>query len=979
MPALDLATVRLLDEDVAVRREAAARVDASLLSGRYALRQALLSDEDAEVRATAARQLGAARDTRFIPGLIDALADPMPLVRDRVWRALARLGAREVLPHAARAVRDEAVWWVRRAAVRASATLAGADALGLLMRALEDPFWRVRHAAVQALALLGAEDAALQGEVRREAAEPRHARGPVRPAVAWLEVTWKETRGYDGAGATAQGEHGAIPGSGVDLSPSLGGLGSEDPAVTTARLEAMAASEVPPRDLVEWLGDPHEPLRHLARRRLRERDDPDTLLLALRWLDEPRVPHAQDEARALLERVDVGDVDLATRILASPPRPGVVSWAARVAVKKGDEPLLARVRTLATHPEPAVRRAALSALVHDPASRSTVLGALDDVDETVREEVIAAWERRPPSSAAARDYAAALLAFAPRATTPRERRAVTSAAALLQDSDTLLRALRDEDVPVQATALEVLAALDLLSDTEREHAASQDDPWLRAAVLDPTTARHACTEDPDPTLRRIALERVLAHARSNGPDASESQLSVFLACAHAPDPWMRARAAEHLLPEDGTAALHTLLRLSRDAVPMVRAAVAASLEACEALDPLLESLLRGDAPHVDEDVRLAAWTWRLRQADLPAFEALRAALDAGTEPPRVVAHLETQLLVFPAAFLEPRPDLARRRPRAAPRTAPATTPRRQAPLRDVSRPLGSTGIQVSPLVLSGAHLATRDAFFEAHDAGLRTYFWEPRYETLTRFLQGGRGPRDQNVVVAGSYHAGAAALRRDVESALRRLRTSWLDVFLLFWVRAPERLSDEDFTALERLRAEGKVRAFGFSTHLRDLARDALARHPWPVVMTRHSAAHPGAEGALFPDALRRGTGLLTFTATCYGRLLQPVPGMAPEQPLPTAVDCYRYSLSQPGVSATLTAPRNARELRHNLEVLSRPWMEPDALPAMRAHGERVRDRTRRLDALVRRAPGGPRDALLALLEEPLPPTEDDLSSPRGM
>jgi hypothetical protein len=145
--------------------------------------------------------------------------------------------------------------------------------------------------------------------------------------------------------------------------------------------------------------------------------------------------------------------------------------------------------------------------------------------------------------------------------------------------------------------------------------------------------------------------------------------------------------------------------------------------------------------------------------------------------------------------------------------------------------------------------------------------------------------------------------------------------------------------------------------------------------MTRHSAAHPGAEGTFLPEARARGTGVLTFTATCYGRLLQPAPGTPPDSPLPTAVDCYRYSLSQPGVSASLTAPRSRRELLHNLDVLSRPYMEPDALPAMRVHGERVRARSRQLDALVRRAPGGPRDALLALMEEDGPPDAGDLPS----
>ncbi|MFP2909616.1 aldo/keto reductase [Pyxidicoccus sp. 3LFB2] len=235
----------------------------------------------------------------------------------------------------------------------------------------------------------------------------------------------------------------------------------------------------------------------------------------------------------------------------------------------------------------------------------------------------------------------------------------------------------------------------------------------------------------------------------------------------------------------------------------------------------------------------------------------------------------------PTSKLSPSSSPTRSSPPSPRSTVPPAPPVHAPPPRHVppwpprasSRPLGRTGLTVSPLVLSGAHLATPQPFFEAHDAGLNTFFWEPRYAALTQFLRSGRTLRDGLVIVAGSYHSGASALRRDVESALRRLRTSWLDVFLLFWVRSPERLNAEDFVALEQLRTEGKVRAFGFSTHLRDVARDALSRHPWPVVMTRHSAAHPGAETAFLPEAAAHGTGVLTFTATCYGRLLQPAPG----------------------------------------------------------------------------------------------------------
>ncbi|HEX8703139.1 MAG TPA: HEAT repeat domain-containing protein, partial [Myxococcaceae bacterium] len=284
MTPWDPATVRLLDEAAEVRREAVEAVETTALPGRYALRQALLADEDAEVRASAARRLGETRDRRFTAALMEALFDPMPSVRDRAWRALARLGARELLSPAERAIREEPVWWVRRAAIRASASVAGSGALELLLRALEDPFWRVRNAAVQALGWLGETDATVRQRVQRvgEGVGP----GPVKAAVSYLEGVW--------------GNSGSGPGGAVLQAPARTAareepLEDEDPAVVTARLERMPASAVPAVKLVEWLGDPHEALRTLARRRLIERRDPEAIRLAMRWLDEPRVPHAAEE------------------------------------------------------------------------------------------------------------------------------------------------------------------------------------------------------------------------------------------------------------------------------------------------------------------------------------------------------------------------------------------------------------------------------------------------------------------------------------------------------------------------------------------------------------------------------------------------------------------------------------------------------------------------------------------------------------
>ena len=97
----------------------------------------------------------------------------------------------------------------------------------------------------------------------------------------------------------------------------------------------------------------------------------------------------------------------------------------------------------------------------------------------------------------------------------------------------------------------------------------------------------------------------------------------------------------------------------------------------------------------------------------------------------------------------------------------------------------------------------------------------------------------------------------------------------------------------------------------------------WPVVMTRHNAAHRGAAEAVFPAAQAQGCGLITFSNLCYGRMLQP--GVS-------AADCYRYSLSFDGVSATLSAPSTLDQLQQTLTVL-----DDLSLPVeRRAHLERV-------------------------------------------
>ena len=252
---------------------------------------------------------------------------------------------------------------------------------------------------------------------------------------------------------------------------------------------------------------------------------------------------------------------------------------------------------------------------------------------------------------------------------------------------------------------------------------------------------------------------------------------------------------------------------------------------------------------------------------------------------------------------------------------------------------------------------------------MNLYIWDPGYDVLAGFLRA-RPRRDDAHVITGTYHADAASIRGDVERALRKLRRDTLDAFLLFWTRSAARIDDAAYGVLDALKREGKIRAIGFSTHHRELAREAIELRPWDVVMIRHSAAHPGIETALLPTARERGTAIVTFSALCYGRMIS-----GPNAPSPS--ECYRYSLSQPGVTACISAPRRYRELVENLGVLGEPTLSAERVAALRAHGKGVHAESARFNALVRQPTRDAAAAAREMLAAEAVPEDGTMRMPR--
>jgi len=255
------------------------------------------------------------------------------------------------------------------------------------------------------------------------------------------------------------------------------------------------------------------------------------------------------------------------------------------------------------------------------------------------------------------------------------------------------------------------------------------------------------------------------------------------------------------------------------------------------------------------------------------------------------------------------------------------SPTRTAPPH--ARPLGRGGPLVSVVGISGHYGLPVEGFVRAFESGVNLMFWEPNYRTMTDFCAR-LSPADRGTIHldAGTFEADGERVRRDAERALRSLKAERLGLFLLFWVQSWDRVTPDVRAALERLKAEGKVTAYGLSTHSRPLAVEAMEAG-WDPVMVRHSAAHRGAEERVFPRAAEFGASLITFNNTCYGRLLEPRDG----RPSPSAADCYRFSLMQPAVRCCFSAPATLEQLEENLAALRDPSLPDDRRRRLEEHG----------------------------------------------
>lgn len=259
--------------------------------------------------------------------------------------------------------------------------------------------------------------------------------------------------------------------------------------------------------------------------------------------------------------------------------------------------------------------------------------------------------------------------------------------------------------------------------------------------------------------------------------------------------------------------------------------------------------------------------------------------------------------------------------------------------------VGSTDLHVVPLGLAASYGIAGREVERAFERGLNLFYWGAlRAPVFPRSADFGRSlkkiahrDREKVATVIQSYARSPLRMKRSIEKGLQELDLDYTDVLLLGWwnLPPPERLLD----AAADLVRQGKARYIMVSCHHRPTL-PVLARDPRvSLLMVRFNAAHPGAESDVFPYLATGRPGVVAYTTTSWGQLLNP--GLIPtRERVPTAADCYRFVLSSPYVDACYAGARTGAELEGAMRALDLGPMNEEESAWMRRVGATVRQRT---------------------------------------
>jgi aryl-alcohol dehydrogenase-like predicted oxidoreductase len=129
-----------------------------------------------------------------------------------------------------------------------------------------------------------------------------------------------------------------------------------------------------------------------------------------------------------------------------------------------------------------------------------------------------------------------------------------------------------------------------------------------------------------------------------------------------------------------------------------------------------------------------------------------------------------------------------------------------------------------------------------------------------------------------------ASIRQEVEASLRRLKVDVIDLYQIHWPEPDEDI-EEGWTAVAKLKQEGKVRYIGVSNFNTDQMKRAQAIAPITSLQPPYSLISPEIEESILPYAQAHNIGVIVYSPMKSGLLSG---GMTRERVAAFAADDFR-------------------------------------------------------------------------------------------
>ena len=254
--------------------------------------------------------------------------------------------------------------------------------------------------------------------------------------------------------------------------------------------------------------------------------------------------------------------------------------------------------------------------------------------------------------------------------------------------------------------------------------------------------------------------------------------------------------------------------------------------------------------------------------------------------------------------------------------------------------LGRTGLKVGRLGISSSFGAPANAYEEAFERGCN-------YFTIGTFIRGRsnemkksikniieKGNRENLVLAAYTYAHSSYLTEKFLMKGMKDIGVDYFDVLLLgYFSRMPNK---KIIDGAVKLKDNGLVRFLGVSGHNRKLFIKIEEEKKIDVFHVRYNAANNGAETDIFNQLnTQNKPGIVSFTATRWRQLLNPNKMPKGESAL-SAVECYRYVLTNPSVDVCMMGAKNSDQMRDNFATLDKGPLNTEELVRVQKIGDFV-------------------------------------------